>query len=230
MGTTTGTFAGAHNSGSHGAFVRRHAPGGGVVWTHQSETVESDEREAVDARRTGVYVGGHTAGPLTGQRAPDETDEEGDAFLRRVVSYRLDASLSAGHGNGYVGNDVYNASGAGQAKAVSKPHGTRQVFYVRAENDGDTSDGYAVDGCSSNASFIVRCFAGAGGDTEITRAACRGISVLSNSAPQGNRVVRAIMTVRDAASSDAVLRCAITPTSNNRPAFVDQVAPIVRVP
>ena len=49
-----------------------------------------------------------------------------------------DATISTRSSAGYVGNDVFNASGAGQTKGVTAGRGQVRSFFVRVTNDGTT--------------------------------------------------------------------------------------------
>ena len=222
-GATGGTLRGAVSSGALDAFARRLTLSGGLVWDHQSGSEADDAAHAVDGGLTGVYLGGGTDGYFA-----TEGHGGADAFVQRVLSHRPDGLLSTGDGTGYAGGDVYNDDGSGQAKAVTRVRGESQTFYLRVENDGDTSDGIAVHGCGGTAEFGVRYFAGLSGGTEITSQVAHGTYVFSSVAPNAERALRVVIRVRSAAEHDDVRRCAIEFTSNNRPVYADQVVAIVR--
>ena len=52
-----------------------------------------------------------------------------------AANARPDAQLSIGNGS-FVGNNVYNVTGAGQTFALRQPRGTTRTFRVRVQNDG----------------------------------------------------------------------------------------------
>ena len=226
-GSTSGTLRGGYAAGGYDAFARRYTPNGGLIWTYQFGTPETDWGNAVDAGGMGVIVGGATFGAIP-EGYPDPA--EADAFVQRVISARPDGLLSLGDGNGYVGSDVYGYSGAGQARSVTLDRGARQIFYIRAQNDADNGDGFEVEGCSGNTGFAVRYFTGLSGGTDITDEVVDGTYVLSNIAPNAVRTFRVVITVRNAADTGETIQCLVRMWSViGFPDYYDTVAPIVRV-
>jgi probable HAF family extracellular repeat protein len=80
---------------------------------------------------------------------------------------RPDALIRTGPRAGYIGNDVYNVTGARQTRRLDARRGMRRTFFVRVENDGDTRVTITVKGRRARADSRVRYFHGA---TNITRA------------------------------------------------------------
>jgi hypothetical protein len=66
----------------------------------------------------------------------------------------------------YVGNNVYNRTGAGQTRTVSAHRGQTRTFYVRIANDGNARNAFSVRGSAAVAGSTVRYFAGT---VDITR-------------------------------------------------------------
>lgn len=199
-GYADGALPGQTSAGENDAFVRRIDPGGGTVWTRQFGTAVDDAAQGVSASADGVYVGGSTIGSLPGATG------SGRAFLRRLVSYRADGAVSLAAASAYLGNDVYNATGAGQTKSAGVSRGSKRSYYIRVQNDGDALDTFTIDGCASSAKFNVAYFSGS---TSITTQVVEGTYRVVDVAPGAFRTLRAVISVASDAPLDAVRTCAI---------------------
>lgn len=62
------------------------------------------------------------------------------------------------NGRTYVGDNLYNKTGAGQTLSRNAARGTTVRFYVRMQNDGDQATDVRFQGCAGNRSFAVRYF------------------------------------------------------------------------
>ncbi len=69
-----------------------------------------------------------------------------------TTNARPDAQLSIGNGS-FVGNDVYDVTGAGQTLQLRQPRGTTRTFRIRVQNDGETRESLAVSGPGSSSGF-----------------------------------------------------------------------------
>jgi hypothetical protein len=64
--------------------------------------------------------------------------------------------------NSFIGNNIYNTTGAGQELAVKAGRGRKKVFFVRVQNDGNSADTFRVEGTGDVPQGIsVRYFLGA---------------------------------------------------------------------
>ena len=111
------------------------------------------------------------------------TDVHEVLTLTTGPTYRPDAQIRLASQTAFVGNNVYNTTGAGQTRSTTSTPGQRRTFVVRLQNDGDSADGFAVRGCSAGTGFTVRYLAGTSGTTNITSAVVNGTHTVTGVAP-----------------------------------------------
>jgi len=56
----------------------------------------------------------------------------------------------------YLGNDIYNSTGAHQTARVAMEEGTDVRFWILLQNDGALADTFTVKGCVGNGRYVVR--------------------------------------------------------------------------
>ncbi len=157
------------------------------------------------------------------------TDVHEVLTLAPASSSRPDAQIRLASQTTFVGNDVYNTTGAGQTRSTTAPPGQRRAFVVRMANDGGAADGFRVRGCSAASGFRVRYFVGATGTTEITSAVVGGTYTVSGVAPAGAAAVRLEITPAATMSAGAVQSCLVSVTSTSAPTVADAVLARVTV-
>lgn len=84
-----------------------------------------------------------------------------------------DATISLKAASGYVGDGVYNTTGADQTKTTSQVRGKKRSFYVQVWNDGNASTDFSVKGTASPKGATVRYLLGTTA-TSITTAMLSG--------------------------------------------------------
>lgn len=95
-----------------------------------------------------------------------ETDQRGVARDRAPdigafeAGPQPDLLISRLAGSGYVGDDVYSTTGAGQTKRLSARRTQTRTFYVRVVNDGAVRTRFALRGSAPAARSRVRYFKG----------------------------------------------------------------------
>lgn len=149
--------------------------------------------------------------------------------LALAPPYRPDAQIKLAGTTSFVGNNVYNATGAGQTTSTTGAPGGTRSFVVRMQNDGSAADGFTVHGCAAAAGFGVRYFAGATGRTEITPAVLNGTYTVGPVAPGSSAAVRLQVTVGAATPSGIVQSCPVTATSTHAAPLADTVLAKVTV-
>ena len=137
--------------------------------------------------------------------------------------YRPDAQIRLSSQSSFIGNDVYNTTGAGQTRSVTSSLGQQRNFVIRMQNDGVALDGFTVHGCAAAAGFRVRYFTGATGGTEITSAVIGGTYSVGGIAPGGTSSVRLQVTVTSTAAHGSVQSCLVTVTSTSDTTVADAV-------
>lgn len=213
-GWTDGALPGQSTEGSRDAFAARFHGDGTPVWTRQLGTGEADEADGLTTSSRGVYLAGMTEGTFAGSTSSGGSD----AFLARLVSFRPDGWISKG--GAYLGDNVYNTTGAGQT--VSASFATRRTFFIRAQNDGDATDSISVAGCGSSEKFRVRYYRG-NTDEDITASVVDGSFRFADVAPAEVRKLRMEIAVKPAASSGDTRDCTVTLTSQARSGIADVV-------
>jgi len=174
----------------------------------------------------GAYIA--AGGMRQGGGAPTDVHE----VLRMTgtaATARPDAHIRRSSESTFVGNDVYNTTGAGQTKAVTSLKGERRSFVVRMQNDGSGADGLRLHGCTAAPGFHVRYFMGVTGTTEITAAVVNGTYTRSAVVPGGTAAVRLEVTSDATTASGAVQSCLLTVTSTSAPTVADAVLARVTV-
>lgn len=141
VGPTFGALV-SSNSGSSDAYIRRlNSNTGATLWTRQFGTNAADVANAVAADRSGIYVGGSTAGALTGAGNAGGDDGfirrfEHDGSLDWTRMIRTSAndevrSLDLADGSLYVAGNT-------EGKLTSKPAaGLSDLFLRRYACGGD---------------------------------------------------------------------------------------------
>ena len=70
--------------------------------------------------------------------------------------------------NPSIGMNIYNTTGAGQTYSLAVVANTAAVFYLKTQNDGNTSDSFTLQGTGSIGSWTVRYFDATSGGVDIT--------------------------------------------------------------
>lgn len=204
------------------AYVSRYSYAGRQIWTHVLATSEADSsRGGLIAAPSGAFLFGSTAGSL-----PGVTNFGGsDAFLARFTSARPDGHISLAATSGYIGNDVYNSTAARQTKTAGVAKGRAKTFYIRGQNDGDSTDSIKIKGCGSSRGFAVTYLSGT---TNVTSAVVGGSFRLNNVRPGATKTLKARISVARSVSVNATKSCTIALTSVSKPTLKDVVKAVVR--
>jgi hypothetical protein len=96
----------------------------------------------------------------------------------------------------YKGNNIYNDTATKQTILVKRKRGAKTVFYVKEQNDGNSTDSFRIKGPGKQAGFSVTYLAGAKGTTNITSQVVNGTYVLKNVAPGRSRIFRLVVRVK----------------------------------
>ena len=141
-----------------------------------------------------------------------------------VAGYRRpDGQLAISKGS-FVGNNIYNATGANQTRSVRESRGENAVFLWKIQNDGTLVDRLGFRGPGSSPGFKVAYFAGA---TNVTKATVAGTYVKSLAAGANLRITVKI-TVASEARLGSVKLLRLRASSRSQP-LADSVLARVRV-
>ncbi len=141
-----------------------------------------------------------------------------------VVIRRPDAHIRKGSGQ-FVGNNVYNTTGASQKRAAKVRSGRSVTFAVRLQNDGDAPDTLRVTGPASTKAFRVVYRSGG---TNITKQVRAGTWSTGSLAPGATRSITVTVSPKKTAKKGATVSRAVTVRSSAQPTIVDTVRLTVR--
>lgn len=216
-GGTLGALPDFINAGSYDVFMQGYTPGGAADWTQQLGTGAEEQATDVDYSRFGVILGGYTFGDLFGPNLGSA-----DGFVTRFVRYRPDAYAYYGQ-HAIVGNNVYSPTS--QVLSGSVRRGDNKIFFVFADNDGESIDRLRLKGCSNPAGLTVRYFRSS---TDITAEVKAGTYVTPKLPPGAVKQYE----MRVSASANAALTthdCAFTVGSSASLATKDTVTVRIKV-
>jgi hypothetical protein len=146
-----------------------------------------------------------------------------------VDSFQPDGKIKVSGTATFVGNDVYNTTGASQTRTANAKRGVSKVFVLQWQNDGTAADDFALKGPGSNAKFTVKYLAGATGTTNITAQVVAGTYVTTSVPVGGSRTIRVVVTVKASAIIGSSRIVLVTATSQADGAAKDAVKAVVRV-
>jgi uncharacterized protein YkwD len=118
-----------------------------------------------------------------------------------------DGMVRLGSDASYVGDNVYNRSGAGQSrsKRIGKRGGAN--FYVKVQNDGDASDTFRVRGSSHNRRFRIGYYTLG---RNVSAAVKGGSLRLRDLAPGAHRILRVRIQTRSTVPKGAARTAKVT--------------------
>lgn len=137
-----------------------------------------------------------------------------------------DGRISTSARSGYVGDDVYNATGRRQTKTLTAPRAGIRTFYVRASNDGNTRNTFTLTGSAPRSGSRVRYLIGS---TDITRAMRSATGQKVTLRPGRSALVEVRIKVLRRAAYDSRKPATVTGTWTGDGARVDTVKAVVRV-
>ena len=142
--------------------------------------------------------------------------------LRACVegTYQADGRIRKG-GGAYVGNNVYNDDGAGQARSGSAAPGSKVTFSISIQNDGDFADRFDVHATGSASSMYAVTYWR--GTTNITSAVVAGTYRTASLAPGDSTVIKAKVKVKASATGGSSVTRLVTISSVAEPRRLDAV-------
>jgi len=205
-------------------------PRGALTFDVAPSTVDRETYGSFNFRTDGLAV------PAAGTRlvrrdyvmgsTQSSVDAKAAASQARLNPYRADGLIKQAGSPRYLGNNVYNATGTSQTTTARRHRGATAVFDLKVQNEGTTPDTFKLKGPGGSAAFRVRYLAGS---TDITKAVTAGTYRVSNLAPGATRVVRLVITVRDAARLGILRSWLVTASSAHDSTRRDAIRARVRV-
>lgn len=121
----------------------------------------------------------------------------------------------------YVGNNIYNTTGAGQGRTGSAARGHTVTFGMSIQNDGNTPDRIKVKATGTAAGgYTVKYFQGT---TDITSAVVAGTYRTPSLAPGATYLITAKVTVKPTAAAGSQVTRLVTLRSVGNPVRKDAV-------
>ena len=165
-------------------------------------------------------------GPLAWKWRTVDIDGNGDLIIggnRRIERWGVrqpDGRVRIGTSGAFVGDGVYNTTGASQAKTGSAKPGKTVTFNVSIGNDGKDTDRFKLKGAGGTSAFGVVYKAGA---TTITPAVVAGTWKTRALAPGASQVITVIVSVKPGAPTGATLVRTLRATSTDAATQTDVV-------
>lgn len=122
------------------------------------------------------------------------------ANQRQINPYRPDALVKTKSAHTYLGNKIYNATGARQSIVARTSRRSTATFDILVQNHGTATDNVKLRGAGGTKVFGVRYYTGTSGGRDITYAVTHGSYALNGLAPGQWRIIRLVVTVRSGAS------------------------------
>lgn len=192
--------------GSHWSAVGSNGSGNGAL---------NQDVFVLAASLTHVYVGGRF------------TNAAGIAKADYVAGWRLRSTLRVPDGRirlgtgPYVGNNVYNTTGASQSRAGSAARGHMVTFGISIQNDGNAAGRFKVKATGSAAGgYTVKYFQGT---TDITPEVVAGTYRTPSLAPGATYLITAKVMVKQTAGVGSQVVRLVTITSVGSPTIKDAV-------
>jgi probable HAF family extracellular repeat protein len=165
-----------------------------------------------------LTLGSPTGGAMLG--APNAA-----ALNIRASDQRPDTEISTRLASRYVGNDIYNTTGAHQTKTVPAHRARTRTFYVRVYNDGTTANVIAVHGSPSRMRSTVRYYRG----TNITRAMRSPHGLKLRIGRRGYRTITVRISIGAKAVVGSIKAASVIATWSGDGLRQDRVRALVRV-
>ncbi len=171
------------------------------------------------------WIDGHAAvavGVVGSSAGGSPLSASWDMLEARQVT-RPDATVRLAGDQSDRGNNVYNATGAGQTRTSTAAPGVTRTFVIRVGNDGLPTDGFSIKGPASSAGFAVTYLKGARGATDVTAAVVAGTYLMPKVRPDATASLRIVVTVAADTPPATVGRWLVTATSQRNTAVSDVV-------
>jgi Ca2+-binding RTX toxin-like protein len=107
-------------------------------------------------------------------------------------TFRSDALIKLSGNNSYIGNGIYNTTGASQTKSTAIKRGRSKTFFLSFQNDGNGVDTLGITGAGTGSGFTVKYLSGT---TNVTSAVVKGLFNFNNLGPGASRVMKMVVTV-----------------------------------
>jgi len=140
-----------------------------------------------------------------------------------VATYRPDALIY--NGAAFLGDGIYNVSGADQTHAADVALGRIATYTLRFYNDGTVAQSVLITGTPGNSKWTVQ-YTDVTAGTDITAAVTGAGWVTPSLPPRGYRAIKVHVTPGPSVAVNGSLSVLVTATSSVDPASKDAVKAI----
>jgi hypothetical protein len=167
-----------------------------------------------------VAATGTTANPETSEFS--QTKEVITTVFKEYQPDSLIATLESG--SDYVGENVFNLDGTDQTRARTIANGTSVTYYIKIENDANTTDEVVVKGRGSSGDWGLAYYDAKTGGNDITSSITGEGWVTGVMTSGASKEVR--MVVANSGSANSTLEALVTSESKTQAAMKDAVKAI----
>ncbi len=164
-----------------------------------------------------VVATGTTANPQTSEFSSAEV--VATSVAKQYQPDNMIATLESG--TDYVGDGIYNTTGANQTRTRSISTGGSATYYIKIENDGNTTDEVIVTGTGSSGDWTVTYYNDKTGGSDITSQVIGSGWSTGNLTSGESKEIR--MVAQNNGTALVTLEALITSTSNNDSSGKDAV-------
>jgi hypothetical protein len=220
--TVTGSAGGGSGWFDPGpGFPQRFAASVGCGAHVNAVTVVSSNELDLDLDTTTATAGFACAITTTN---PDGQATTGNPL--QIIRYRPDALIKLAAAATYVGNNIYNLTGASQTVTAAKKQGASQEFSIKVQNDGSDIEPFHLAAAGSAPGFTVHYF---NGTLDITSAVVAGTFQTIALEPGQAKAYRLVVSVSTSATVGSTLSRLVKATSATDPNRADAVKAVVKV-
>jgi hypothetical protein len=137
--------------------------------------------------------------------------------------YRPDGQIKRAGAAVFVGDNIYNTTGASQTASGKVAPGKKLTFVVQVQNDGNNTDGFTLKGTGNLSGFTVQYLQGASGTTNITSQVIAGTYTTLGVAPTAAATIRLVVAAKTTVSAGTARSWALVATSVGDPTKKDEV-------
>lgn len=135
-------------------------------------------------------------------------------------SHQPDGRIKLSTSSTYLGDGIYNTSGAGQSVATTIPARATATYNLNIQNDGSLTDPIGVKGCASAGGFTVTYMVGS---YNVTSRVVAGTYLTTSLATGASKALTVRITANPGTATGATLTCPMTATSVGDPTRTDVV-------
>jgi len=139
---------------------------------------------------------------------------------------RPDGLISTASASGYIGNNIYNTTAAGQTRTATAPRSKTRTFYARVYNDGNVVNTFTIKGSAAPAGAQVHYYRGT---TDITPSLLSAAGWKARCTPGSYVIIRMVIRINPTARIGSTKAAKLTATWTGDGTRSDRVGGVVHV-